>query len=121
MESLRLWRNGFSTLAILLLGACASVPPPAACFTHLSDAVGWTRLPNPPGAAVDMRKSAHEDLASKPESHPIEYWFHHFDGIVMLCEPNKRGCGASTTLFDKDESGAAVKSGGFELVCVTGT
>jgi hypothetical protein len=120
MESLLLLRSSFP-FVILFLGGCASVPPPAACFTNSSNAVGWTRLANPPTTAVDMRKFAHEDLSTRPESPPIEYWFRHFDGTVMLCEPNKLGCGASTTLFDKDQSGAMIKSGGFEFVCVTGT
>jgi hypothetical protein len=67
-----------------------------------------------------MRNAAHENRASERQPHQMEYWFSHFDGSVMLCEPKTNRCGASTMLFSKDESGALVKSGGFELVCVTG-
>jgi hypothetical protein len=121
VELLQLWRHSISTLAILLLDGCASTPRPAACFANSSESVGWTLLRNTPGSAVEIRKAAHADSANKQQSFPIEYWFRNFDGSLMLCEPEKIGCGANTTLFDKDESGAMVKSGGFELVCVTAT
>jgi hypothetical protein len=68
-----------------------------------------------------MRKAAHDDLSNKQQSRPIEYWFRHFDGSVMLCEPEINRCGALTTLFGKNESGAMVKSSAFQLVCVTAT
>jgi hypothetical protein len=106
---------------MLLLGGCASIPPSAACFAKSSDSVGWALIHKPPLGAIDMRNAAHEGSSDKPQLNPTEYWFRHFDGIVMLCEPAKNGCGASTTMFDKDESGAMVKSGGFYLVCVTAT
>jgi hypothetical protein len=65
-----------------------------------------------------MRNAAHENPVA--QSRRIEYWFSYFDGSVMLCEPIKKdGCGASTTIFSQDESGAMVKSSGFELMCVS--
>jgi hypothetical protein len=56
-----------------------------------------------------MRAMAHQTPLKSRQSHRAEYWFKHFDGRVMLCEPiESAGCDTSNTIFTQNESGIPV-------------
>jgi hypothetical protein len=115
-------RHSAATLSTLLLCGCTTVSPPADCFLNSGDSVGWTLLRKPPNGSDQMRRLAHDNSAGNSESRRAEYWFTDFDGSVMLCEATrKNGCNTTTTTFDRDASGAMVKSNtGLQFVCVSG-
>ena len=113
-------QHGASVLVSLALCGCATVPPPSACFSGPSEAIGWEKLHDPPEQSAEMENAAHANPSINLVAPPVEYWFRYYDGDIMLCEPLKKGaCDTRTTRFSKDVDGKMVDDG-LQAICVSG-